>query len=173
MARCILVILAIFCLMPTQALADTESERQIRAVVEEFGQAIEAKDRHRFLALFHGVDIPWIQVMDETSLVRERQKNPGQARASPLGANSPTRFMDVVTASPHRLREDFGEVHIDSDGMIANVSFPYVFYRNDYRMNWGHEAWQLVLTDTGWKITSVVYSVVMNPEPGPATEGEK
>ncbi|MFT5163351.1 MAG: hypothetical protein ACI9FJ_001946, partial [Alteromonadaceae bacterium] len=39
------------------------------------------------------------------------------------------------------------------------------FFSDLYKNNWGEEAWQLVKTDDGWKINSVVFSITENQEP--------
>jgi hypothetical protein len=54
--------------------------------------------------------------------------------------------------------EKFDNVRIDTDGEVAQVWFDYVFKRGDYAANWGKEAWQLVRTDAGGKIVSIIWS---------------
>ena len=39
------------------------------------------------------------------------------------------------------------------------VSFDYVFYEAGKKTNWGKEMWQLVRTERGWKIFSVIYTI--------------
>jgi hypothetical protein len=39
------------------------------------------------------------------------------------------------------------------------VSFDYSFHANGVKANWGREMWQLVRTERGWKIFSVIYSI--------------
>jgi len=48
---------------------------------------------------------------------------------------------------------------IDTDGEIASVSFDYSYLTNTKMINWGKEQWQLVRTESGWKIFSVVYTI--------------
>jgi hypothetical protein len=43
----------------------------------------------------------------------------------------------------------------------------YTFMEGSYRANWGKESWQLVRTENGWKIASVIWSQELNPTPPP------
>jgi len=63
----------------------------------------------------------------------------------------------VATTEPRA--EEFSNVKIDTDGDVASVSFDYRFLANGATTNWGREMWQLVRTERGWKIFSVVYSI--------------
>jgi hypothetical protein len=44
------------------------------------------------------------------------------------------------------------------------VIFDYEFFEGDFKSNWGKEAWLLAKTEKGWKISSVAFSVTLNPE---------
>lgn len=142
-----------------------KSETEVQAVVESFRTAIIDKDKARFLALFHGKNIPWLAVFEDRSLAQIRQKNPKMPKADPLGGPGPTQFIDFVTKSPQRIEEKFEKLRIHTNGLVATVYFDYSFHQGDYKSNWGAESWHLVNTDKGWKINSVIYSVELNPEP--------
>ena len=165
----VLSLLVISATLSAAASADEKSQADIHAVVASFQRAIVAKDADGFMTLFYGEVIPWIGVYDESSLQRKRKKNADQAKARALGAEGPRSFINGIVKSAHRLEEKFWDVSIDSDDMVASVSFNYSFHANDYKRNWGREMWQLVHTDTGWKITSVIFSLQLNPEPPPWT----
>jgi hypothetical protein len=142
-----------------------KSEAQIQEVVESFRTAIIEKDKPRFLALFHGMAIPWLAVNEAGSLTKMRQRNPAMPKADPIGTPGPEQFIDFVVQAPMPIEEKFSNVRITNDGMIASVFFDYSFHQGDYKSNWGTEAWHLVNTDHGWKINSVIYSVEINPVP--------
>jgi hypothetical protein len=142
-----------------------KSETQIQAVVESFRTAIIEKDKPRFLALFHGMAIPWLAVNEDSSLAKLRKRNPDTSKADPIGTPGPDAFIDFVMNAPMPMEEKFSNVRITTDGMIASVFFDYSFHQGDYKSNWGTEAWQLVNTESGWKINSVIYSIEYNPLP--------
>jgi hypothetical protein len=144
-----------------------KSEAQINEVVESFRTAIIAKDKPRFLALFHGMAIPWLAVNEDGSLAKMRQRDPATPKAAPVGSPGPIEFIDFVMKAPMPIEEKFSNVRITTDGLIASVFFDYTFHQGDYKSNWGTEAWHLLNTDKGWKINSVIYSVTFNPEPPP------
>ena len=148
-----------------QNLDNNQHETQIRAVVEDFRTSIIAKDKTRFLALFHGMSIPWLAVYEDKSLAKIRERKADFPKADPLNTPGPDQFIDFIVKEQQRLEEKFRNVRIQTDGQIANVYFDYSFHQGDYMTNFGKEAWQLVNTDHGWKINSVIYSVELNPQP--------
>jgi hypothetical protein len=154
-------------LTPPVSVTPAASEAEIRAVVEDFRTAIIAKDKARFLKLFHGMAIPWLAVADDPSLARIRQRNAKAPKAQPLGTPGPEPFIDFVVSSPLRIEEKFSNIRVHTDGEIGSVFFDYSFHEGDYVSNWGTEAWHLVNTGSGWKINSVIYSMTVNPEPAP------
>ena len=159
-----------FCLFAapafSQSTATTTSKTEIRKVVEEFRTSLIAKDKVRFLKLFLGESIPWVGVMDDASLKKIRAKHPDTPRADPLHGPrlGPVPFIEGLAAEKESVEEKFSNIRIDTDGLVASVSFNYSFHMDKVKCNWGQEAWQLVKTDQGWKINSVIYSVTLNPE---------
>jgi hypothetical protein len=49
------------------------------------------------------------------------------------------------------------------DGGVAIAWAPYDFYINDSFSHCGHDAFQLVRTDRGWRLSSIVYTVEQPP----------
>lgn len=156
---------------PSHALAQSKlvdlkkSEAEVRAVVESFHSSIIAKDKPRFLSLFHGMAIPWLAVLEDGTLAKMRKRQPETPKADPIGTPGPDDFIDFVMKSPLPVEEKFSNLRITTDGLIASVFFDYSFHQGDYKSNWGSEAWHLVNTEKGWKINSVIYSSEINPEP--------
>ena len=68
-------------------------------------------------------------------------------------------LIDNVVATPEPREETFSDIRIDTDGEIASVTFDYTFLANGKKTNWGREAWQLIRTEDGWKIFSVIYTI--------------
>lgn len=85
----------------------------------------------------------------------------------PQAPGTPRSFIERIAARNNRSEETFDNVRIDTDGEVAQVWFDYVFKLDDYAANWGKEAWQLVRTDAGWKIVSIIWSTEFNPAPPP------
>ena len=50
------------------------------------------------------------------------------------------------------------------DGEVAIVWAPYDFYINDSFSHCGHDGFQLVRTDRGWRLASLIYTVAQPPD---------
>ncbi|KFN42583.1 YybH family protein [Arenimonas oryziterrae] len=149
-------------LLPLTAFANTptpEREAGIRQVIESFRTAIIDKDKDRFLALFAPGTVSWQSVNSDATVQRYRVKNPtlGKVRSNP--GHNPLSFIDNIVADKESTEETFNNIRIDSDGDVAAVSFDYVFIGNGVASNYGQESWQLVRTEDGWRIVSVIWSV--------------
>ncbi len=140
-----------------------EGDAGIRAVIESFRTSIIEKDRERFLDLFVQRDVPWQSVLDDESLARIQVQRPEAIKARFKQENNPVAFIDGIVASKNRSEETFSNIRIDSDGEVAAVTFDYSFVLNGKPTNWGKEAWLMVRTEAGWKITTVAYSVTLAP----------
>jgi hypothetical protein len=151
----------------TPPAAKSTADTEIRAVIETFRTSIINKDKTRFLQLFHGKSIPWLAVLDDESLQLAKKRNPKASKADPMGTPGPVPFIKSIASDSSRAEEKFENIRIETDGDIASVYFDYSFHQDNYKSNWGKEAWHLVRTDQGWKINSVIYSVHINPVPPP------
>ncbi len=74
-------------------------------------------------------------------------------------------FCDFVGKTDKRIEEKFSNVRINTNGTVAMVYFNYVFLINGIPSNHGDETWQLVRTEAGWKISSMLYSVTLDKQP--------
>lgn len=158
--------------VPQWACAETPAgKQQIEAVIERFRSAIINKDKDAFLKLFLKEDITWSGVLPDASvevLYASRPK-PEMPRPHKTFSSNPRDFIDFIVKAPGRVEETFDNVRIDSDGDVAQVWFDYSFKLGDYKQNWGKESWQMVRTESGWKIAAAVWSQELNPVPPPKT----
>ena len=155
---------------PQPALAqDAPGKQEIERVIETFRKAIIDKDQDTFLKLFLKEDITWAGVTTDASIERlyATRPDPKLPRPKKSFSSSPRKFIDMIVKDKVRMEETFSNVRIDSDGEVAQVWFDYSFMFGDYRENWGKESWQMVRTESGWKIAAVVWSQEMNPVPPP------
>ena len=160
------------CLLPFVARADAASleregaaKQQIEAVIETFRTAIIDRDRDRFSQLFLHDQPIWQRVVSDEGLQRMRQKDPGAMKVRVNPESTYLSFIDGIVASQRRTEETFENIRIDTDGDIASVYFDYSFNADGRRTNYGKEAWHLVNTGEGWKIVSVIWSVIPVPPP--------
>ena len=137
----------------------TTQKQQIEVVIEAFRTSIIEKDKTKFTALLFSEDIPWTSVVTEEPLARMRRKKPEAKRVHPSAGKGAIEFIDSIVAEKERQEEKFENVRIQTDGSIASVWFDYSYHDGAKKTNWGKEAWQLVHTDHGWKINSVIWSV--------------
>lgn len=166
--------LSMFVLAPHQALAQqADGQQQIREVIETFRSAIINKDRDAFLKLFLREDITWSGVTSDASIERmyASRPKPEMKRPPKIFSSNPRKFIDAIVADKERSEETFSNVRIDSDGEVAQVWFDYSFMSGAYKENWGKESWQMVRTESGWRIAAVVWSQELNPVPPPTAAG--
>jgi hypothetical protein len=132
-----------------------DPQAEVGAVVEQFRTAIIAKDAAALRALFLPGHDSWFSVNTEVEHGRRLLKNPAAPRVHP---GTSTQFAQSISRDGARAEEKFENVKIHADDSIASVHFDYVFLSNGKPTNHGQEAWQLIHTDDGWKIVSLVYS---------------
>ena len=164
---------ALLCgLLPFLAHADVApsepegaAKQQIEAVIENFRTAIIERDKDRFTQLFLHDKPTWQSVVSDEGLQRMRQKNAQAMKVRIDPERTYLSFIDGIVAGPRRSEETFENVRIDTDGDIASVYFDYSFNADGRRTNYGKEAWHLVNTGEGWKIVSVIWSVIPVPPP--------
>ncbi len=135
---------------------NAEAVKQIEQIVQSFQSAIINKDAKTLGALFLPKDNSWMTVLSDDSYAEIKQKHPNAHKANP-GAYK--QFVDFVGSSTKPIEEKFSNVRIDTNGSIASVYFDFVFLDDGAVNNRGSEAWHLVKTDDGWKISSMIYSV--------------
>lgn len=144
---------------------ESAAKPQIEAVIEAFRTAIIDRNKERFTQLFLHEQPTWQSVTSDEGLQRIRLKNPQAVKVRINPEKTYRSFIEGIVASENGSEETFENVRIDTDGDIASVWFDYSFKSNGRRTNYGKEAWHLVNTDQGWKIVSVIWSVIPVPPP--------
>lgn len=154
------------CLLPSlPAYAEQSTRADVEAiekVIESFRTSLINKDKPTYMALFFSdkpEDIGWQYVSEDTRLADIRREKPDAIKARNLPSNNFISLIDDAVATAERREEKFFNTKIDTDGDVASVSFDYSFHANGAKQNWGREMWQLVRTERGWKIFSVIYSL--------------
>jgi len=157
---------ALFACMPSAAAIERGDDKgEIRALVDTFIGAIAEKDRRAFLGLFLHDGVTWQPVYSEERYHQARAQDADAVRSAYQPNHSPTQFIQGIVDSAAPIEETFENMLIDTDGAAASVAFDYKFLRNKKVINLGREYWQLVRTDAGWKIASVVWSRHVLPTP--------
>lgn len=159
------------CLLPLSAFAQSpqsDPEAAIRSVIEAFRTSIIDKDRARFVALFVPGHVGWQSTKSDAALQRMRAKNPQVLKMRINPGSTYLSFIDDIVDDKETTEETFDDIRIETDGDVASVVFDYRFIGGGIESNHGQEAWQLVRTDDGWRIISVIWSVNLPPEPSKA-----
>jgi len=139
------------------------SQQPSAADVKAIEQVVEAfRTKPTYMGLFFSdkpEDIGWQFVSEDVRLQDIRKAKPDAIKARQIPANNFIALIDGVVASPKPKEETFSNTKIETDGDVASVSFDYSFHDDGVKTNWGKEMWQLIRTEQGWKIFSVIYSV--------------
>jgi hypothetical protein len=142
---------------------DSSDVAAIHKVVEQFRTSIINKDKPTFTGLFFSdkpEEVTWQWVVDDVGLALIRKRKPDAHKAVRVPGENYLGFIDsIVKPGAKPVEEKFSDIKIDTDGEVASVNFDYAFLAEGKETNWGREMWQLVRTDAGWKIISVIYSV--------------
>jgi hypothetical protein len=158
-----LMIAAVLVVSPhvRSAAADhAEDQAQIQQLIGHFKSAIIGKDGNAMRGMF----LPggsWLQGLDGVSLAAVRTKKPDAKQFTP---GSYEQFAHFIETAPKdkAIEETFDNVRIDTDGTVGTVYFDYRFLVNGKPTNHGVETWQLANTSEGWKISAMLYSVVLD-----------
>lgn len=149
--------------LPVYAAQNARADvKAIEQVVESFRTSLINKDKPTYMGLFFSdkaEDIGWQVVSEDVRLQDIRKTRPDAIKARQIPANNFIALIDGAVASPKPTEEKFSNTKIETDGDVASVSFNYSFHDDGVKTNWGKEMWQLVRTERGWKIFSVIYSM--------------
>ena len=172
-----LLLSTILLFLPALAAAQEPSEEdaaEIRQLIRLFDTAIESKDLPALTSLFYDGQIVWRATIPPTSAAAMSQMTgKPQAAVEQSGAHL---FLNDPMLKDIKLKERFGTPVIDADGQLGSVTFNYAFFANDQIQNWGRENWQLVKTDTGWRILALLFSANLAqvaPMPSGHLDGEE
>lgn len=121
----------------------------LRALWEDYEHAVAKKDASKLLSMYVSADVPVMGGFAPKSyaLVTAANKQPVPRT---LLSSARENVVGEVKLPPDQIEH----LVIHSDGEVGSVSF-------DYRAKVGHGRiiWTTVLTNHGWKIASVVYSI--------------
>lgn len=135
--------------------SEAQAERDLRATITAFGEAIIHKDSAKFLSLFADGPVTWRRVNSDARLARLGGIN---AKTGFDPANTPRVFIERIVNSPNRHEETFSNIRIDNDRDVAAITFDFTYRVNGRPINAGKESWHLVREENGWRIVSVIYS---------------
>lgn len=131
---------------------------EVLNLVESFRQAIIKKDGDAIREMF----LPggsWFRVLDRTSLAAVRAKN---TEAKQINPGSYEDLAKLLSTNPATLEETFDNVRIETDGAVGMVWFDYRFIKDGKQSNHGVETWQVIRESNGWKISAMLYSVILD-----------
>lgn len=155
--------LCLFACLPAYAAQNAPADvKAIEQVVESFRISLINKDKPTYMGLFFSdkpEDIGWQYVSEDVRLQDIRKAKPDAIKARRIPTNNFIALIDGAVTSPKPKEEKFSNTKIETDGDVASVSFDYSFHDDGVKTNWGKEMWQLIRTEQGWKIFSVIYSI--------------
>lgn len=151
--RHLLVLLALVASVPCAAADSPKAE--IEQVVTRFQGALKNHDRVALASLFLTDSKAWWNVLGDESYSKVKAKHPEATRYK---ASTWQEFADYVGSTKASIEERFHNVRIETDGSVASVYFDFEFVADGKVGNRGAETWQLIRTDDGWKIASMLYS---------------
>ncbi|KIO35400.1 nuclear transport factor 2 family protein [Shewanella sp. cp20] len=134
----------------------SESEIQIREVIEQFRTSIISKDKEVFSSLFFSDEVPFIAVFSDEMLASKRLERPKYPAAVNLGKFGPPA--NLISENDEQ-EEKIWNIKVQTDGHLASVHFDYSDHENGKKKAWGSESWSMVKVDSDWKITSVSFTV--------------
>ena len=135
-----------------------QSRTQIQQLVETFKTAIKSHDGEGMAKLF----VPGgacFQTLEDASWEKIKTREPN---ARQVTQGDYQKFSQFVGKAKTPIEETFDNVRIETDGTVGTVYFDYVFLDAGKPTNHGAETWQLVRTPDGWKITAMLYSVILD-----------
>lgn len=133
----------------------------IQDVVEKFRTSIIKRDKAAFTGLFFSEkpeEVVWQYCNDDSRTERFRKTKPDARKARHFPGNNYLTFIDWIVSNKDSSEEIFRDIRIDTDGEIGTVNFDFEFLSSGKQTNWGREMWQLIRTEEGWKIISVIWS---------------
>lgn len=155
-----LAALAVLTAGPSPAAAQTEEEAAVREVVDRLFDAMRAGDSTAARSVFH----------PDARLVATQEKD-GEVRVRMVPADA---FVAAI-GQPHEATWDerIRDVEIRVDDRLATAWMRYAFHLGDTLSHCGVNAFQLVRTGDGWKVTQVADTRRQEGcEPRPPDSGE-
>lgn len=149
-------LVAFSAIMATSSRAGTIDDTvDIDHLIAAYHQAVVQHDGARLVTLFLPAGTAWFSVLTEDGLTRVRATTPAAPKIRPGTVQG---FVHMVSSGKAVLDPQHSDLHMQSDGTIATVSFQFTFFVDRKEQNHGSESWQLVKGDEGWRIASIVFS---------------
>ncbi|WP_296946139.1 nuclear transport factor 2 family protein [uncultured Massilia sp.] len=160
-SRCLAtVVLAACCLGRAHADSGPEADRAaIAQVVRQFQAAIIAHDGKTLGSLFLQDHDSWLSVLDEKTWAEAKARTPKVDNLRKVHKSSWRDFAAMIQDGRKPVEERFYDVRIDTNGAVASVYFDFDFLSDGKVSNRGAESWQMVRTEDGWKINSMLFSI--------------
>lgn len=138
--------------------ADVE---KLEEVLNEYMRCIKDQDEKALVKLFYPKNTPHLGNFDLSSEIIATRNNPDVINEMGVFDISKETFVNSMVSPPGGLQfEETYENHvIDTDGLIASINFDYTLFVNETLVKSGREFWQLIKSNKGWKIVSVVHSI--------------
>lgn len=134
----------------------SDSEIQIREVIEQFRTSIIKKDKEAFKSLFFSDTVPFIAVFSDEMLASKRLEKPNYPAAVNLGKFGPP---ENLISDDKDQEEKMWNIKVQTDGHLASVHFDYSDHESGKKRAFGTESWSMVKVDANWKITAVSFTV--------------
>lgn len=129
-------------------------EAAVLAAVQAFLDALNTKDGPRLAA-----------TLMPRAVFHSAAENP---RTGPIVERTAEEFVALVAQSPNELHERMWDAEVRVRGRIATVWTPYDFWIDGAFSHCGIDAFNLVETAEGWRISSAVYTTEQEDcEPSP------
>ena len=141
---------------PAPTAAHKAAVAEIEKIVQQFQANIINKDAAALGSLFLPENNSWLMVLDDDSYAAAQKKKPDVRKVFP---STYGEFVSFVGASKKPIEEKFFNVKIDTNGAVGSVYFDFTFHQDGVVSNRGSEAWHMVKTADGWKISSMIYSI--------------
>lgn len=144
---------------------DDNEVTEVRKVLNTFMDCLIHKDSARFYSLFQDGPVAWVGVYKPKT---ERQTLEKDSTAKTVFNGDYRRFYRGILRDA-ATEEKFTNIVIQSDDRVASVIFDYSFWLDGKMTNWGKESWSLVKISGKWKISSVIFSIELQPDDKQAT----
>lgn len=148
----------------SKRLTTPEDTAAIHKVLDHFALAIATRDPKLLGTLVLHPRILFASPGNQAWVDRVRKYEP---RFDGLEQDGYLAFARFVGTSKVPIAENFYNVQITQDGVVAWALFDYEFIEDGKLSNYGTEHWQLRKTDGEWKIFSIVWTSYDPPTPAP------
>jgi len=136
-----LIVTAMAAFLALPAFASDKED--IEKLMAGYHEAVVAHDGEKVKSFFLPQGTAWFTVVSASHKLR-----PGSYQD----------FASFVSTTKSALDPRHTELELRSDGTVATVWFRFQFMIDGKEENRGHETWQLVKTEQGWRIAALSYS---------------